>query len=267
MKNKISALFVMAIFLVGLMPLAFAQGVQSKDAPEVLELKAHKSAVIAGGKITHVRTSDARNARHMKLRTAAEERRARGPINKHIKDLRGHTGVFDENQHRHAVDVVLQAMGAIERLSLLHEKLADRLESQPHLQEAHPHALNRIETAQKELANMYQVLEGVIADDEVTSTEYRSEVYPILQKIGPQIHALKNNDDFRGIRESHVRDFVERFREESLPKIRARHRARGLSDAATEERVASIERELGGFVKADHADRLGRLERIRASMV
>jgi len=259
MKRKISALFVMSLFVLSLAPATLAQTVNSDLDVMVGKNIAVATATVKEGRIIH---ADAR-ARHMSLRAAASAR-DRSAIKADVIALRDHKGDFNTNDHKRAITIVQHAMNTIETMSIHFERLKEHIASSPEFQKTHPNAVVRIEGALDDLGAWYATLSEVISDDEVTGEEWRAAVLPILKKIKPKADTLRNNEDFKDIRGQRVKEFVHRLKEEVAPKVRARLESRQNVDV--DARMARYNVALEGFESLSVEQQRVRLQEIREVM-
>jgi hypothetical protein len=262
MKRKISALFVMTLFILSLVPATLAQSTESDAA---VDKNVVKRAAVKDGRIVHVKDEKSRHARTLKLREASNER-GRSTIKANLASLRDVKGELDGERGKKAMTVVQHAMDTIETMSIHFERLKERIQNSQELQDKYPNAISRVDKILDELGSMYADLDGVIADGTITGEEWRGTVLPILKQIKPKADNLRNNKDFKDVRGQYVRDFVQKLKNEVIPIARARHLSRGLSEAEADSRIARINTELEGFEASSREQQLARLSRIRAAM-
>lgn len=280
--KKLYSIFVISMFVIGMLPAVFAQeiidvsdranvqavdpsGIQAAPTPREVEgpivlRPISGSGSVAGSPTTTIGTVDTDSVGIVRIENDVEKERRERKVNNFFKRMKGKAknafreleGEWDpETSPEKADELVRFAAHLSGRGSDVASRMIERLENNPDSKflEAHPNAIEKISNLQMELDSSYAIFyEALDGEDLMTEGEYRA-IVPELKELGLRIRDLSRNKN--------VRDFVKNNKQKIIERLKAKHANRpGVR--------ASIERlENAGSSK----EREDAMEDVRASVI
>tara|TARA_Y100000310_G_scaffold329253_1_gene398725 strand:- start:1623 stop:2462 length:840 start_codon:yes stop_codon:yes gene_type:complete len=256
--RKIGALMILSMFLLSVVPAAFAQ-VQVKPTVVVgqsIQAEKAEGPATVGAKITRdtnrpttdrvkgklriAHAEDSRESRDRKKLLVARLKERKGQVSEHIKEVGRE---FDADR---AEAVVEHALNFAEHLDAALSRLRNVMSNHQRFLDKNPKALGRIDNIRDSLGEIHDELTRVGADG-ITIEEWKTVVVPALRELKSQSKVKQFISKWR---QYHNKRFAERMREK-LPIIEKRLRAKGVADADATDRTVRIRKELASLERAD----------------